>query len=167
MITEISNGTTKHYWKCIHCGFVLGGKVFKNAKARIHLSGNAELRCGQVAKVCRNAPGDVKQLFEALERKKREERDLATQKRKRAQTILKTKLLSPPTKQSKLRIGGGNCLDNDAVDEFWGRAFFGLDLPANKIAHPLFREAIAATKRSKFGFVYVFNYTMFHVHHYY
>jgi len=42
-------------------------------------------------------------------------------------------------------------MHDDAVDNAWGEAFFGLDIAARKIEHPLFRGAIEATQRSKSG----------------
>ena len=44
-------------------------------------------------------------------------------------------------------------LADDQVDLAWGEAFFGLDISIGKIQQPLFREAIAATKRINIGFV--------------
>ena len=60
LVTETSNGTTKHYWKYNYCDFKLGGKVFANSKARIHLSGDPELTNGIIAKVCKLAPPPIK-----------------------------------------------------------------------------------------------------------
>ena len=67
-------------------------------------------------------------------------------KRKRKQQLL---CVSPKTKQAKLQLSpGARQLPDDEVDDAWGRAFFGLDIAANKASTELFREAIAATKRS-------------------
>ena len=74
--------------------------------------------------------------------------DEQRQKRKRKQ-----QLLSPTrdAKQSKLQISP-RLIKDDEVDEAWGRAFFGLDIAANKANNELFREVIAATKRSHAGY---------------
>ncbi len=68
-------------------------------------------------------------------------------KRKRKQQLISPKA-KPKTKQSKLHISPSRLLPDDEVDNAWGRAFFGLDMAANKASNELFREAIAATKRS-------------------
>ena len=81
---------------------------------------------------------------------KRREKFEYSKKRKRAKQLLKLLHLTPPSKQSKLRLSTP-ILADDVVDEAWGTAFFGLDIAVNKIENPLFREAIIATKQSKRG----------------
>ena len=151
LFSETNNGKTRYYWKCIHCDWQMGGKTFANEKARIHLSGDPMLRNGMISNVCKRAPAGVKSRFAALVRSKREERCIKVEKRKRAQTLLQSVMVqnSPATKQSKLAMSKTR-LSDERVDDAWGEAFFGLDIPPNKIDHPLFREAIAATKLSKF-----------------
>ena len=68
--------------------------------------------------------------------------------------LLNCSLNSPSTKQTKLRAAPPALVDDD-VDDSWGEAFFGLDIAAFKISHPLFREAIAVTKRSKPGLYFI------------
>ena len=134
---------------CQFCNFKLGGKAFPNKKARIHLSGDASLRNGIVSTVCAVAPADIKKQFSLLVQTKRMELDLAKAKRKRKAELLKS---TPQNfKQAKLQLSPG-MLQDELVDEAWGRAFFALDLPANKIANPLFTGAVAATKRSSRGY---------------
>ena len=148
------HGKTKYFWECIFCKVRLGGKIFPNRRARIHLSGDPALRCGIVARVCTAAPVDVKAMFSALVVEKRTTKAVTDQKRKRADQIKKAKRArnSPTAKQSKLTLRP-KALEDDEVDEAWGRAFFGLDIPVQKIQQPLFREAIAATRQSKRTYV--------------
>ena len=149
LCTEICRGKTRYFWKCNHCDWVLGGKNFQNCKVRIHLSGDPSLRNGIVSAVCPRAPENVKQQFTLLTHTKRMEKRLRSQKRKRSLELLNN---SPVTKQTRLRVTAETLVDED-VDDSWGEAFFGLDIVSFKIGHPLFREAIAATKRSKTGYV--------------
>ena len=72
-------------------------------------------------------------------------------KRKRKQHLLSPKP-KPKAKQSKLHISPSRLVPDDEVDDAWGRAFFGLDIAANKASNELFREAIAATKRSSVSY---------------
>ena len=147
--THCNVGVTKHYWRCEFCDYILGGKSFQNAKARIHLSGDPALRNGSIATVCSMAPTKVKAQFAALVHAKREQAQQANEKKKR-----KGEMLQQPSvfkKQAKLRLGN-TMVCTDLVDESWATAFFGLDIPANKLAHPLFKEAVAATKRSAPGY---------------
>ena len=148
LITEVTAGNVRHFWQCQFCGERLGGKIFPNRRARIHLSGDPALRNGIVAKVCHAAPADVKARFSVLVLTKRQKKTEETQKRKRAGELLKIKgAVASPFKQSKLRYRSS--LPDDDVDLAWGRAFFGLDIPVAKISTPLFREAIVATQQSK------------------
>ena len=66
-----ASGTSKYYWRCNYCTYQLGGQVFQNRKARIHLSGDLKLRNGIVAKVCDKAPEEIKQKFAELVTAKR------------------------------------------------------------------------------------------------
>lgn len=141
-------GTCKYYWRCNYCNFVLGGKAFQNAKARIHLSGDSSLRNGTVAVVCPSAPTHVKKQFQLLVATKRAEIKDENARRKRKGELLK---LPTTKKQSKLRVGEP-AMPDDMVDECWANAFFGLDIPSNKINSSLFKEAVAATKRSTPGY---------------
>ena len=155
LCTEISAGSVRHYWRCMYCNWELGGKNFQKSKVRIHLSGDPSLRNGLISKVCGNAPDVVKEKFSLLERSKRLEREQKAKKHKRMTELLqRTGPASPATraKQSRLIIGSPALTDDD-VGDTWGEAFFGLDVAINKIAQPLFREVISATKRSKIGFV--------------
>jgi len=152
LITELTAGNVRHFWACQFCGLRLGGKVFPNRRAHIHLSGDPALRNGIVARVCDAAPADVKARFSLLVLTKRRQKDEETQKRKRAGALLKMNGAgASPFKQSKLRYR--NSLPDDDVDLAWGRAFFGLDIPVAKISMPLFREAIVATQQSSRAYV--------------
>ena len=144
-ITEMCAGKTKYFWKCEFCGWRAGGKSFPNSKARVHLSGDVSLRSGLISQVCDKAPADVNKEFKLLVEKKRLEKEQAARTRKRGGELLDSKI---PSKQSRLRLGSPVILKDEEVDRQWAEAFFCLDVAGNKIDHPLFREAIAATKRS-------------------
>ena len=58
-----SNGSSRYFWRCNYCTYELGGQVFQNKKARIHLSGDLKLRNGIIANVCQRAPEQIKQEF--------------------------------------------------------------------------------------------------------
>ena len=150
LISETSLGRTRYFWRCAYCNWEMGGKNFQNNKARIHLSGDPNLRNGLVSRVCHSAPNNIKQQFSAIERSKRDNKRRASAKRRRAKELLGTVKTerTTPTKQSRLAYKG---CTNEEVDRLWGEAFFGCDIPVRKIAHPLFRNAIAATQRSKSG----------------
>ena len=68
LITESTGGRTRHFWRCAFCNWEMGGKNFQNNKARIHLSGDHNLRNGLVSIVCNGAPDNIKEKFAALER---------------------------------------------------------------------------------------------------
>ena len=150
LYTEIAHGKPRYFWRCKFCNWELGGKNFQNDKARIHLSGDPSLRNGLISVVCPRAPDEVKRRFTLLEQSKRMEKDQRHQKRKRGLALLNPRN-SPVTKQTRLRATLSTLAHED-VDDSWGEAFFGLDIAAFKIAHPLFREAIAVTQRSKSGY---------------
>lgn len=153
LITETrEDGRARYYWRCSHCNFHIGGKVFPNVKARIHLSGDPSLRSGIIANVCTKAPEEVQKKFRAIIAKKAEEKAQRLSQRKRARELSSANFSPSPAKQSKLYLGRqprANLLDDDEVDQAWGRAFFTLDIAQNKVDQDFFREAIAATKLSK------------------
>ena len=150
LITETTGGRTRNFWWCEFCSWELGGKNFQNNKARIHLSGDHSLRNGLVSRVCSAAPDRIKQKFTALERVKRDRKRTRIAKRARGKELLaKNKKSRSPTHQSKL--GYRNKATAEQVDHAWGEAFFVCDIPVAKIDHPLFREAIAITKKSRAG----------------
>ena len=89
LFTEINGELTRYFWRCIHCGWELGGKNFQNSnKARIHLSGDPTLRTGFISRLCVTAPNEVKQQFATLERTLRAARKKKVKKRKRAKVLL-------------------------------------------------------------------------------
>ena len=49
LITETTGGPTRHFWRCVFCNWEMGGENFQNNKARIHLSGDHNLRNGLVS----------------------------------------------------------------------------------------------------------------------
>lgn len=151
LITETTGGGHKrNFWRCEFCSWELGGKNFQNNKARIHLSGDHNLRNGLVSRVCTAAPDDVKQKFAALERVSRENKRIRKAKRSRGKELLgANKKAKSPTIQSKLAYRSK--ATGEEVDHAWGEAFFGLDIAPRKIDHPLFREAIFLTKKSRAG----------------
>ena len=149
LVKETSNDGTRCFWRCMHCDWEMGGKTFQNAKARIHLSGDPSLRNGMISRVCTAAPEEVKNKFKLLEMEKRKAKMLKTEKRKRAKELLSASKGSPATKQTKLRCASKMTLLDDHVDNAWGEFFFGLDVAVGKVDHALFKNAIAATKRSK------------------
>lgn len=153
LITETQNGNATYSWKCIHCGWRLGGKNFQNIKARIHLSGDASLRNGMISKVCDKASSEIRKQFTALENEKRLAKDRKMQTRKRSQELLQS---SPGAISKKSKIQprlpfSSESLPAAQVDDAWALCFFGLDIAPNKAIQPLFREAIAATRKSKKG----------------
>lgn len=149
MVSQFRNGKQTWYWECMHCHWKMGGKVFQNAKARIHLSGDVNLRTGIITVVCDKAPTKVMAEFSELERQKRKEKVLKMKSRKRAAELLQQNSPAKRGKsQQKLPFAKAIVSDED-VDSAWARVFFGLDMAAHKISHPLFRSAIAATKKSK------------------
>lgn len=149
LVTVTHLGRTRYFWRCDYCNWQMGGKHFQNGKARIHLSGDASLRNGMISTVCHAAPDNVKKKFSDLERLKRQQKQKRFAKRQRANELLKKSSDgTPPQKQSKL-LGYRTKVNAEEVDKAWGQAFFGLDIPAAKIDHELFREAIELTKRSR------------------
>lgn len=154
LITETQNGCTTYSWKCMHCGWKLGGKNFQNVKARIHLSGDLSLRNGMISKVCDKAPPEIQKQFTALEKEKRIGKDQQSRSRKRAQELLQSSPAIVPSKKSRLQQRlpfVSEILSGEQVDDAWALCFFGLDIAPNKLIQPLFREAITATQKSKKG----------------
>ena len=154
LITLHQNGKVSYSWKCIHCGWHLGGKNFQNSKARIHLSGDSSLRSGLISQVCDSAPAEIMEQFALLERVSRKEKAAKKASRKRANELMQSSPSAPHkrAKQSRLPFSK-KVVTNKVVDEAWALAFYGLDLPANKIVHPLFRDTIHATKQSSSSYV--------------
>ena len=122
--------------------------MFQNAKSRIHLSGDVRLRTDIINTVCKNAPKEVMDQFAKLERTKRKEKNLKLISRKRASELLHASPAKKRKAQGTLPFHKDEMSD-DEVDSEWALAFFGLDIAPHKISHPLFRSAIATTKRSK------------------
>ena len=149
LITETVHGVPKYYWRCNFCKGTIGGKIFPNAKARIHLSGDKSLRNGMIVTVCPRAPDEIKEQFVGIIKHKEAQKKLKLQKRKRAEELRRSNSLSSPAKQTRLGFGKHNSMSDEDVDEAWGRAFFGLDIAWNKINKSLFRSAIEATKNCK------------------
>ena len=153
LITESrQDGSAKYYWRCVHCNFHIGGKIFANVKARIHLSGDPGLRSGIISQVCTRAPEEVQKKFRAIVARKAEQKAQRLSVRKRARELVEAQFSASPVKQYKLYLGRRpreTLLDEDEVDQAWGRAFFTLDIAHSKIDQDFFREAIAASKLSK------------------
>ena len=154
LITEITGSGTKYYWRCAFCSWELGGKCFANAKARIHLSGDPQLKNGQIANLCTKAPDDIKEQFAKLERKKRKEKHQREMTRKRGMELMNGDPSSPvnvkrrKSKQITLPFASSQTLSDREVDRAWGMACFGLDIAPNKLNDPLFRDAFHATQNS-------------------
>lgn len=163
LISETQNGEVTYYWKCMYCGWKVGGKSFQNKKARVHLSGDATLKTGLITDLCTKAPNIVNEKFALLERQKRLEQSLKSQSRKRASELMSISpdALRKRKKQSELPFRRDK-LPNNEVDDAWALAFFALDIAPYKIDHPIFRQALAATMKAKSGYV---NYLR--IHHYY
>jgi len=151
MITETVGGHIKHFWRCNYCDFKIGGRVFANAKARIHLSGDVTLKNGMVGRVCEKAPEEVQKQFALLERSKRADARNKALTRKRGNEMLAASP-SPEQKQKRSRQTQlpfiHTTLPDTDVDDAWGLACFGLDIAAHKINDELFRDAVRATQRS-------------------
>ena len=146
LIHESGPGYDKHYWKCMHCGWQLGGKVFANGKARVHLSGDNSLRNGMIAKVCDKAPDYVNKQFTAICKAKMAAKEAERQSRKRAAALLQSEKFGSPAKQTKLGLRRRQLYSDEQVDLCWAKAVFGLDIAPNKVDRPFFRQAIVATK---------------------
>ena len=151
LITETrENGRPRYYWRCVHCNYHLGGKVFPNVRARIHLSGDTSLRSGVIAQVCTRAPEEVQKAFREIIATKKAEKAEKVARYKRVRELVNTNLAASPAKQNRIYVHPPiEYLDDDEVDQAWGRAFFTLDIAQNKVEQDFFREAIAATKSSK------------------
>ena len=149
LVTETSNngGSPKYFWRCVHCNYHLGGKIFPNAKARIHLSGDTSLRNGMISQVCTRAPEDVQKKFRAIIKAKEEDRQRKNAKRKRAAELLEARNFDSPDSQCTLNIARRNALSQMQVDEVWGTAAFTCDIAPSKLGSPFFRDAIQATMR--------------------
>ena len=157
LVTEVTGGATRYFWRCMFCGFEIGGKCFPNQKARVHLSGDSSLKTGLISTLCTNAPEDIKVQFTVLEKAKRAERANQLATRKRGAELMKSSPTLPSGKrkrvQAKLQFPSTQRVSDAHVDDAWGRAFFGLDIPGNKLSDPLFKEAITATRNAKPGYV--------------
>ena len=156
--TEVSGGKTRYFWRCNFCKHEIGDKSFPNAKARVHLSGDVTLKTGLISVLCPKAPSDVKEQFALLEKTRRLQRAAKQRSRKRGLELMQSSPALQTTtpkrcRQRKLLFPVTSNLPDEDVNDAWGRAFFGLDIAANKLADPLFREAIHATKKSRVGFV--------------
>ena len=145
-----------YFWKCSFCEFKIGGKAFATEKARIHLSGCNEFRNGLIAQVCVRAPAHIKKKFCALVVQKRQEKEEQARSKKRARELMEANSPQVSPVASRARRSRQQRLsafcqytERDAVDDAWGKAFFGLDIAGNKIDAPLFKEAIATTKSVK------------------
>ena len=148
LVTETSaNGSPKYFWRCVHCNMHLGGKIFPNAKARIHLSGDSNLRNGMISQVCTRAPEDVQKKFRAIIKQKEELWQRKNAKRKRVAELVEARNFDSPDSQCKLTMSRRNLLSATEVDEAWGVATFTMDIAPNKINSPFFRDAIQATMR--------------------
>ena len=155
LIHESGPGYDKYFWKCVHCGWQLGGKVFPNGKARIHLSGDNLLRNGSIAKVCDKAPEAVQKKFATICRAKFAAKEAELLCRKRAAALLQAEKFGSPAKQTKLGFRTKQELPDEAVNLYWAKAVFGLDIASNKIDKDFFREAIEATKCARDKYVNV------------
>ena len=135
----------------MYCNQEIGGKVLPNARARIHLSGDPELRNGMVAQVCTKAPEEIKTQFALLHSTKMMASQNKAKKRKRAKELLRSKFspsgVMSPAKQQKLHFMPKMMRDEE-VDDAWGRVFFGLDIATHKVSNDLFKEAIDCTRLS-------------------
>ena len=169
LITAIIGGTAKYYWRCEFCNWELGGKCFVNAKARIHLSGDPQLKNGQVVNLCTKAPDEIKQKFAKLERQKRQDKQQREMTRKRGLELMQ----SPVNKRRKSRqitllFKSSQTLTDREVDDAWGLTCFGLDIPPNKLSDPLFKDVFHATQNSSKRFyikmfIYIIHFILMHI----
>ena len=157
LITKQRAGKTTYSWACDFCGFEIGGRVFPNRKARIHLSGDTSLRDGTISQLCRAAPEEIKQQFTAIEKGKREAKEKQVESKKRAAELMAA---SPEfvessrggkskraRKQTTLNFPAAGLLKSNEVDDAWAKCFFVLDIAPNKIESPFFKSALEATKK--------------------
>ena len=105
LVTETNNNDSpKYFWRCVHYNYHLGYKIFPNAKARIHLSGDTSLRNGMISQVCTRAPEDVQKKFRAIIKAKEEDRQRKNAKRKRVAELLEARNFDSPDSQCTLNI---------------------------------------------------------------
>lgn len=156
LITKQFRGKTTYSWACNFCGFELGGQTLPNRKARIHLSGNPELRDGTISQVCPKAPDKIKKQFTDIELQKRKDKVEEAVSRKRAAELMaaspeyvaKKKRPLSSKKQSTLGFTRLGSLKANEVDDAWTRCFCALDMAPHKIESSFFKAALEATKNS-------------------
>ena len=157
LVTEVTGGVTRYFWRCMFCGLEIGGKTFPNSKARVHLSGDSSLKTGLISTLCANAPEDIKAQFTVLEKAKRAERKQKLDSRKRGAELMHSSPSLPSGKkkrvQTRLKFPAVSNVTDEQVDNAWGRAFFGLDIAVNKLSDPLFHDAVTATMHARPGCV--------------
>ena len=152
LITKKFRGKTTYSWACTYCGFEIGGRTFAARKARIHLSGNTELRDGSISQICTEAPEKVKQQFTEIEIAKRKQKEEVLASRKRAAELMAAspeliRERPPSKKQSTLRFRRLGFLKSNEVDDAWTKCFCALDIPPHKIDSYFFKQALEATKK--------------------
>ena len=155
LITRIQRGKPTYSWACNFCNFEIGGQCFPNHKARIHLSGNTELRDGTISTICAMAPEKVKKQFTQLVIEKKKQKEANNASRKRAAELMSAspELVAVPQKknrpkrQSTLQFSSAGSLKCNEVDDAWTRCFVALDIAPHKVDSPFFRAALEATKR--------------------
>lgn len=153
LIIRVIRGKTAYSWACAFCKFEIGGQCFPNRKARIHLSGNSELRDGTISQLCTKAPDVIKKQFSAIEIAKRKKKDQENATRKRAAELMDASpefvQQKPKTKrQSKLGFNRLGSLKANEVDDAWAKCFCALDIAPNKMESPFFKAALEATRKS-------------------
>lgn len=120
--------------KCLYCELVFSATA---TRIRAHLLGWSG--CG--VRACTSCPEPVKQKFEELEKAKKEAQ---FRKRKLDQLDRATSGAASTHKQSSLHASFRK-QDRSAVDQLWGRAFFGNGLPFRFANDPYFKDAVKAT----------------------
>ena len=153
LIIRKKRGKISYSWACAFCKFEIGGQCFPNRKARIHLSGNSELRDGSISQLCSKAPDVIKKQFSAIEIAKRKQKDQDNATHKRAAELMEAspefvKQKPKAKRQTKLGFCQLGSLKSNEVDDAWAKCFCVLDIAPNKVDSPFFKAALEATKKS-------------------
>ena len=158
LIIKIKGGKPAYSWACNFCNFEIGGQCFPNRKARIHLTGNNEMRDGSISTVCSEAPEKIKKQFTKIVLAKRAAKEQAGASRKRAAELMAASpefvaTAGPQKKnrwktQTTLPFTSAGKLKCNEVDDAWTKCFVALDIAPNKVDSPFFKAALEATKRA-------------------
>ena len=147
MITTIDGeGNKTYHWKCQYCDFKLLSKQFSAAKARIHLTGDVQLRSGLINQVCTSSPTEVMCQMSAMIAAKRDRRTLKAASRSHKRELTNATMRADAGKKQTTIDTYAPPATSTSVDQALGEMFFGLSIAPNKANSPLFTKAIDAVK---------------------